>query len=1061
MSSWKHIPAARAVPAYRLFTGDLEKPSLDDRQYRVLELQNGLRVVVIHDLEADKAAACLALAIGNMYDPNDAQGMAHYCEHMIMKGSEPYPDEGDFASFINANGGAKNGVTGPMSTHYFFSMNPSQLEGGLSRLAAFFHAPLFTESLAAREINAVDSEFKRNLQNDVRRLLQIKKHLGLPGHPIRNFGTGNYVSLTDMGRKGIPDEDEATVLLETRRRVVEWWEQQYCAGRMVLAVIGKEPLESLTSLVVPIFSKIENRGYEPNPAVKEPFWGPEPNGTVVFVETVKDFYAFDLEFELPDLRAYANSKPSSFLGHLFGHEGHGSIYAYLKKQGWLLGLSASASGHTRGPQTFTVGGSLTLEGYLHYDAVLETVFEYISFLRRSFPLPDYHYDEVATMAETRFRFMPKEQPHTYAVKLARVASEPYPPECLISGPCLYRDRDDAMARQLLKGFTPERARVFLQAKVHREEVVGKDIQWETEKWYGTQYAILKTDETLLERLRKANGNPEMALPLVNQFIPTDLSVDKVEVAEPAKYSILVKRTHISQLWHKKDDQFWMPKAHVNIFVKSPLAYVTPRHALLTRLLVDHIEDALAEITYDASLAGLHYSISNSVEGINVGVAGYHDKLDVLLRIVLDKLRHLVVLPDRLRVLKEKLKREYDNFYLGQPSNLANSFATWYLRPRVWTPAMKLTELSSITEAEIECHRDALLSKVSIDMLVTGNFTRERSLEFLSLTEECLKSRPLLPSEIPHLRSLILPQGSNITTRKRLANAKEVNSALSYFCQFGESSDIKLRNIAALLHQLIREPCFTQLRTKEQLGYVVIIITWSVAHSTHGLGIRMQSTRAPWHCEARVEAFLEAFAARLAGLSDAEFAMHKDGLVVKKLERAKNLGEETTRFWDRIRAGHCDFLRHEKDAEAIRALTLAEVVEAYNTLVRPSTGARTRRKLSVQLVSQQLQEDVPSSAFASVDAKEAAPAAPVQLFLDTQEVLGVLDGRADEQESAFKARLGCAPATTPVVSAAFGEYAGAFEIGSPSGRAIGDETGGRPETRDSAGADDTAVASPRL
>ena len=126
-----------------------------------------------------------------------------------------------------------------MSTHYFFSINPTQLEGGLARLAAFFYAPLFTESLAAREINAVDSEFKRNLQNDTRRLLQIKKHLGLPGHSIRNFGTGNYVSLTNMGRKGVPDEDEATVLLETRRRVVQWWEQQYCAGRMVLAVIGK------------------------------------------------------------------------------------------------------------------------------------------------------------------------------------------------------------------------------------------------------------------------------------------------------------------------------------------------------------------------------------------------------------------------------------------------------------------------------------------------------------------------------------------------------------------------------------------------------------------------------------------------------------------------------------------------------------------------------------------------------------------------------------------------------------------------------------------------------
>ena len=85
---------------------------------------------------------------------------------------------------------------------------------------------------------------------------------------------------------------------------------------------------------------------------------------------------------------------------------------------------------------------------------------------------------------------------------------------------------------------------------------------------------------------------------MNCFIPTDLSVDKVDVPEvrasycrgarspfpdaaivvfqPAKHPVLVKRTAISQLWHKKDDQFWMPKAHVRIFVKRCGAFVQCR-----------------------------------------------------------------------------------------------------------------------------------------------------------------------------------------------------------------------------------------------------------------------------------------------------------------------------------------------------------------------------------------------------------------------------------------------------------------------------------------------------
>ena len=43
-----------------------------------------------------------------------------------------------------------------------------------------------------------------------------------------------------------------------------------------------------------------------------------------------------------------------------------------------------------------------------------------------------------------------------------------------------------------------------------------------------------------------------------------------------------------------------------------------------------------------------------MEGLTVTVGGYNDKIHVLLRTVLDKLRGLQVHPDRLRVLKEKV-----------------------------------------------------------------------------------------------------------------------------------------------------------------------------------------------------------------------------------------------------------------------------------------------------------------------------------------------------------------------------------------------------------------------
>ncbi|CDO75620.1 hypothetical protein BN946_scf184840.g3 [Trametes cinnabarina] len=870
-STSKNVPtAADHAPAFRLYEGEIEKPPLDTRQYSTFDLHNGLRVLVVSDPAADKAAACLTVATGYMLDP----------------GSEPYPSESDYHSFIRTNGGTRNAATGPTHTEYWFSISPTELAGGLSRLAAFFHAPLFTESLTAREINAVDAEYKRNLQNDARRVVQLAKSLSVPGHPWAHFGTGNYDSLTASGRLADGVTDEEQVLNHTRARLIEWWMEQYCASTMTLAVVGRVPqvsmfygrltaaighrsesVHELISLVVPRFSKIPNRGLNPRPAFKDDVWGPEHMGTILFVQTVKDYYALKLSFQLPDLREHYTSKPASFLAHFLGHEGPGSVCAHLKKKGWILDLGAGPSGRSREPQFFNMQARLTLDGYTRYQDVLRAIISYIALLRTS-ALEPYHFAEVRAIGRDALPFQEKAHaPPLRSRARARPPRRPTRRSGCSAAPVSTANGTDRSSGAYWSVHA-ERARVTLEAKTHAEEVVGQDVQWETERWYGTRYALRTLEPSFPPALGEPTIDRELRLPAPNPFIPEDLSVDKVEVSEPGKYPVLVRRTTTAQLWHKKDDQFWVPKAHVHMSIKSPLAYVTPRRAMMSRLLVDLVEDALAEVTYDADLAGLSYSLSNEVEGLSVSVGGYNDKLHVLLRTVLAKLRGLQVQPDRLRVLKEKVQREYENFYMGQPSALSETFATWMFMSTIWTPAQKLSELPLIAPDDLERHRDELLSKVFIEALVNGNMTRERALETLRLAEECLHARPLSPSEIPRQRALALPPGTYTTplllADPRHANPNETNSSLSYHLQFGAAADVQLRCALALIAHIMHEPCYSILRTQEQLGYAVGSAPWSV-NGTVGLRVRIQSVRAPRVLESRVDAFLETLGDRLAGI----------------------------------------------------------------------------------------------------------------------------------------------------------------------------------------------------
>ena len=117
--------------------------------------------------------------------------------------------------------------------------------------------------------------------------------------------------------------------------------------------------------------------------------------------------------------------------------------------------------------------------------------------------------------------------------------------------------------------------------------------------------------------------------------------------------------------------------------------------------------------------------------------------------------------------------------------------------------------------------------------------------------------------------------------------------------------------ASLLTQILSEPAFNVLRTREQLGYVVVCATWVLAGSgSSGIRIVVQSERGPAYLESRVDAFLDGMKTVLEEMTDAEFTEQKNGLYKKLTEKVKTVGEEADKFWSHIDSGYLDFFRRE-------------------------------------------------------------------------------------------------------------------------------------------------------
>ncbi|KAF7593445.1 Insulinase (Peptidase M16) [Aspergillus hancockii] len=954
----------------------LDKPELDDRSYRVIRLPNKLEALLVHDPDTDKASAAVNVNVGNFSDADDMPGMAHAVEHLLFMGTEKYPKENAYNQYLASHSGSSNAYTAATETNYFFEVSAtsepsdgsstgqttptnstngtvatgqtngsessadsksSPLYGALDRFAQFFVQPLFLESTLDRELRAVDSENKKNLQSDLWRLMQLNKSLSNPKHPYHHFSTGNLQTLKEEPQKrGLNVRDE----------FIKFYEKHYSSNRMKLVVLGRESLDEMEQWVGDLFAGVKNKDLPQNRWDDVQPWSADDMCKQIFAKPVMDTRSLDIYFPFLDEETMYESQPSRYISHLLGHEGPGSILAYVKAKGWANGLSAGDMPICPGSAFFTVSIRLTQEGLRQYREVAKAVFEYIAMIKEREP-EQWIFDEMKNLAEVEFRFKQKTPASRFTSRLSSVMQKPLPREWLLSG-SLLRTFEPELIKKALSYFRPDNFRMIVVAQDYPGD-------WDLkEKWYGTEYKVQDVPEDFMAEIHKAlNTTPESRLPAlhmphVNEFVPTRLSVEKRDVSEPAKTPKLIRHDDHVRLWFKKDDRFWVPKATIHLTLRNPLVWATPANLVKSKFYCELVRDALVEYSYDAELAGLDYHLSASIFGLDVSVGGYNDKMSVLLEKVLTSMRDLVVNPDRFHVIKERLSRGYKNAEYQQPFYQVGDYTRYLTAEKSWLNEQYAAELEHIEPEDISCFFPQLLRQNHIEVLAHGNLYKEDALRMTDSVENILKSRSLPQSQWHVRRNMIIPPGSNYIYERALKDPANVNHCIEYYLFIGDITDESLRAKLLLFAQMTDEPAFDQLRSKEQLGYVV----WSGARysaTTIGYRVIIQSERTAQYLESRINAFLSTFGKTLEEMSDEEFEGHKRSVINKRLEKLKNLGSETTRFWTHIGSEYFDFLQNQSDATNVRSLSKSDLVQFYNQFIDPVSP--TRGKLSIHLNAQ--------------------------------------------------------------------------------------------------------------
>lgn len=876
----------------------------DKRHYRYLILGNQLRLLLISDPVADKAAAALNVSVGHHQNPPAYPGLAHFLEHMLFLGTDKYPQAGEYQAFINQYGGRYNAYTAAEHTNYFFEIDPGYLEPAFDRFSEFFISPKLDAEYIERERHAVHAEYRARIQDDGRRSMDVYRELLNPSHPASGFTVGSLDTLVDTEERPLQEV------------VREFYQTYYSARLMTAVVLGRESLDALQAMAVPRLNRISNRNAA-LPVAYPPLFPEEFLPASVTIASQKDLRSLTLLFPIPTDDQFYAQKPFDYIAHLLGHEGDGSVFALLKQLGWAEKLSAGTGFKNRYHAFFYINIILSEKGVKAKDQIPALVLYMIQQLENR-GLKDWRYQELQQMADINFRFQEKSPPLDTVRNLAQ-AMHIYEPLDTLRGPYLYSDYDEKLIRQSLG---------YLQVNNLLLSFSAPDVTTShNSKYYQTPYHVESfaiTAADIKPAIRK-----KLFFPEPNPFIPSRLGVKaKPLLPTPRRAAgdepeLVIDNPRV-RAWFRQDQDFQLPKTHMNLRLTLPRVARDAAGTAQAHLLAVLVEDQLNEFSYPARLAGLRYAIKAHPRGLDVDIAGYSGRQGLLLTRVTDTIRKARFAQERFELLKAELLRTWRNRDKDTPYQVVLPQVASLLAAPYWNEQTLGAALEDITYEDFNRFAARVLRDGQLEAMFYGNIYRQEAIKFAVLVEHQLLNvragTAMSPIRVYQLGSDDKPWWYGYPLDH------EDHILVLYVQALSDSPKDAAHML--LLRQILQPAFFNELRTQKQLGYVVTVQP-APLRTLEGNAFLVQSPTAD---AVKLAEEIDSFLTEQQGLITAQLTENQRALERRLREPASSLGEQAARFWESILLHQGDFHRREHIANAVTEITPESLREYYRLVM---------------------------------------------------------------------------------------------------------------------------------
>jgi secreted Zn-dependent insulinase-like peptidase len=436
---------------------------------------------------------------------------------------------------------------------------------------------------------------------------------------------------------------------------------------------------------------------------------------------------------------------------------------------------------------------------------------------------------------------------------------------------------------------------------------------------------------------QAGSRDGLHLPDPNPFIAEDVELVTLRQGNPPLPEVAIDAPR-KKIWFRQSEDFRVPKGALYLSFRSPLVSASAKQKAAASLYTRLVSDAVNEYTYPALLAGLGFNFYNHAQGISLRVSGYDDKQLMLLERLLESIAAMKFDVQRFDSIRRDMVLELQNTVARRPSSQLIDDLRRAIGSGVYDEPEMIEALEALTPETLESYRKSFWASVRAEGLLYGNYEPEVTEQVADLIDALLESGEGEAALAPTV--LRLGAGDSL----QLESSIEHDDAVVAWYLQGAGQSWEDRAAMALTAQIVQSGFFQQLRTEQQLGYIVSSFAWP-QYNVPALMLLVQS---PSHAVPDVYRSMRVFLDdTLAEITQEQYLRHQQSLLRDILKPHENLGERAEFYWQSIAYREWGFDTPQQLAAAVEQIDFARwqayfrrnLLESPRSLLAFSSGAK--------------------------------------------------------------------------------------------------------------------------